>query len=191
MGEVVYDKLSYGSGASAIEFDGEIRYIRITDITNNGNLTDVITSPSNFEEKYLLEDGDILLARSGATVGKNFYYTEKLGRAIYAGYLIRVQVDREIAEPKYIYHYLNSSKYNQFIANTKSGGSQPNINAQQYGNFKVPIPPLEAQTKIVEILDKFDTLTNSISEGLPKEIEQRKKQYEYYREKLLSFPKVQ
>jgi type I restriction enzyme S subunit len=55
--------------------------------------------------------------------------------------------------------------------------------------FKIPIPPLEEQKRIVSILDKFDTLTNSISEGLPKEIEQRTKQYEYYRDLLLTFPK--
>lgn len=188
MSELGNYKLSYGSGASAIEFDGETRYIRITDITENGNLTDVPMSPNNFEEKYLLKDGDILLARSGATVGKNFYFTEKFGKAIYAGYLIRVQVNREIAVPKYIYHYLNSSEYNHFIAQTKSSGSQPNINAQQYGSFKIPVPSLEEQERIVNILDKFDILTTSISEGLPKEIELRKKQYEYYRDVLLTFP---
>lgn len=189
MNEIGNNKLAYGSGASAIEFDGETRYVRITDITENGNLTNVQMSPSYFEEKYLLKDGDILLARSGATVGKNFYYTENLGKAIYAGYLIRLQVDRGIAEPRYIYHYLNSSNYNQFIANTKSSGSQPNINAQQYGSFKIPVPSLEEQERIVNILDKFDTLTTSITEGLPKEIELRKKQYEYYRNLLLTFPK--
>ncbi|PUZ26734.1 type I restriction enzyme, S subunit [Chitinophaga costaii] len=188
MSELGNYKLSYGSGASAIEFDGDTRYIRITDITEDGNLTDVPMSPSNFEEKYLLKDGDILLARSGATVGKNFYFTEKFGKAIYAGYLIRVQVNREIAVPKYIYHYLNSCEYNHFIAQTKSSGSQPNINAQQYGSFKIPVPSLEEQQRIVNILDKFDILTTSISEGLPKEIELRKKQYEYYRDLLLTFP---
>jgi len=187
MSEIGNNKLAYGSGASAIEFDGETRYVRITDITENGNLINEPMSPSDFEEKYLLKDGDILLARSGATVGKNFYYTKNFGKAIYAGYLIRLQVDREIAEPKYIYHYLNSSDYNNFISNTKSGGSQPNINAQQYGSFKIPVPSLEEQARIVSILDKFDTLTTSISEGLPKEIALRKQQYEYYRERLLAF----
>ena len=187
MSELATDKLAYGAGASAIEFDGEIRYIRITDITENGNLTNVPMSPSDFEEKYLLKDGDILLARSGATVGKNFYYKESFGKAIYAGYLIRLQVNREIAEPKYIYHYLNSSAYNNFVANTKSSGSQPNINAKQYGSFKIPVPSLEEQERIVGILDQFDTLVHSISEGLPKEIALRQQQYEYYRNELLNF----
>jgi type I restriction enzyme S subunit len=189
LGEVGDYKLTYGSGASAIEFNGETRYVRITDITEEGNLTDNPMSPSSFEEKYLLKEGDILLARSGATVGKNFFFTESMGKSIYAGYLIRVQVNRKIAVPKYIYHYLNSSKYYHFISQTKSSGSQPNINAQQYSSFQIPIPPLAEQARIVSILDTFDTLTTSISEGLPKEIELRKKQYEYYRDMLLTFPK--
>ena len=67
--------------------------------------------------------------------------------------------------------------------------SQANINAQIVKNYPIPIPPLSEQERIVSISDKFDTLTTSITEGLPKEIELRKKQYEYYRDMLLSFPK--
>jgi type I restriction enzyme S subunit len=68
-------------------------------------------------------------------------------------------------------------------------GSVPYITMPMLQNFKIPIPPLAEQTRIVAILDKFDTLTHSISEGLPHEIELRQKQYEYYRNLLLSFPK--
>ena len=67
------------------------------------------------------------------------------------------------------------------------GSAQSNINMGTFENLKLPFPPLEEQERIVSILDKFDTLTTSISEGLPKEIELRKKQYEYYRDKLLRF----
>lgn len=66
-------------------------------------------------------------------------------------------------------------------------GSQSNINAAMIKNYLIPIPPLEVQEKIVETLDKFDKLCNDLSEGLPAEIEARQKQYEYYRDKLLSF----
>jgi type I restriction enzyme S subunit len=65
----------------------------------------------------------------------------------------------------------------------------PQISTPDTENFKIPIPPLEEQERIVSILDKFDALTNSITEGLPREIELRQKQYEYYRDLLLSFPK--
>ena len=66
---------------------------------------------------------------------------------------------------------------------------QPNLNLEQLNNFTIPYPSLEEQERIVSILDKFDALTSSITEGLPREIELRQKQYEYYRNMLLSFPK--
>ena len=67
------------------------------------------------------------------------------------------------------------------------GSAQPNLNLQQLNNFYIPLPPLEEQKRIVAILYRFDTLCNDISEGLPAEIEGRRKQYEYYRDKLLTF----
>lgn len=69
------------------------------------------------------------------------------------------------------------------------GSTIKTITKEEFSAFLIPLPPLEEQQRIVAILDKFDTLVNSISEGLPKEIALRRKQYEYYREKLLSFPK--
>ena len=72
----------------------------------------------------------------------------------------------------------------------KKGSGVPHVRVKEFESFGVPIPPLEEQESIVAILDKFDTLTNSINEGLPHEIELRRKQYEYYRDKLLSFPKL-
>jgi type I restriction enzyme S subunit len=75
----------------------------------------------------------------------------------------------------------------KYIEQNIKGSAQPNLNLEQLNNFTIPFPSLEEQARIVSILDKFDTLTNSISEGLPKEIALRKQQYEYYRDMLLSF----
>ena len=188
MGEISVGNLTYGSGASAIEYDGEVRYVRITDIDTNGNLKEEKFSPSEIEEKYLLNYGDILFARSGATVGKNYIH-QSGEKSVYAGYLIRLIVNQKLALPQYIYHYINTTEYFKFVENTKSNGSQPNINAKQYSDFKIPLPPLPVQEYIVSILDKFDALVNDLSQGLPKERELRQKQYEYYREKLLNFEK--
>ena len=188
LGEISVGNLTYGSGASAIEYDGEVRYVRITDIDTNGNLKEEKFSPSEIEEKYLLNYGDILFARSGATVGKNYIH-QSGEKSVYAGYLIRLIVNQKLALPQYIYHYINTTEYFKFVENTKSNGSQPNINAKQYSDFKIPLPPLPVQEYIVSILDKFDALVNDLSQGLPKEIELRQKQYEYYREKLLNFEK--
>lgn len=87
---------------------------------------------------------------------------------------------------KYIYYYLK--KQEPYFQKLGSKMQMPQIAIPDTEKFKIPIPPIEEQERIAGILDKFDTLVNSISEGLPREIELRRKQYEYYREKLLSFP---
>ncbi len=89
------------------------------------------------------------------------------------------------AERRFVEIYLNSIDLTPYI----SGAAQPKLNQQNLNNIKIPNPSLLEKERIVNILDKFDTLTNSISEGLPKEIELRTKQYEYYRDLLLTFPK--
>lgn len=188
LSDISREKLSYGSGAKAVPYDENIRYIRITDIDDNGQLKQEKVSPGIVEDKYMLKKGDILFARSGATVGKNYIHLVN-EKAIYAGYLIKFAADTNEVLCKYVYHCVNNSMYEKFISSMKSNASQPNINAQQYSNYKVIVPPLHVQQHVVSILDKFDTLVNDIKEGLPKEIEQRQKQYEYWRESLLNFPR--
>ncbi len=97
-----------------------------------------------------------------------------------------IQVNEKLANYRYVFHVLKS-KY-QYIKSLGTG-SQTNINAQIVKNLEIPIPTLDEQRRIVSILDKFEMLTNSITEGLPKEIALREQQYEYYREQLLDFPK--
>lgn len=189
LGEITKGKLEYGSGTKAVIYDNRVRYIRITDIDENGNLKREKVSPKNIEEKFYLKSGDLLFARSGATVGKNYLYDGEENSAIFAGYLIRLRVDEKIAIPKYVYYCVKTSIYRSFVNETMSIASQPNINAKQYSEYKILVPPIEVQEYVVSILDKFDKLVNDINEGLPKEIELRQKQYEYYRERLLNFPK--
>ena len=88
-------------------------------------------------------------------------------------------------ERKFVEYYLNSIDLTSYI----SGSAQPKLNKQSLNSIKIPCPSLDEQKRIVEILDKFETLTHSITEGLPKEITLRKQQYEYYREQLIDFPK--
>mgnify|MGYP006421034043 FL=1 len=104
-----------------------------------------------------------------------------------------IQLDNSLVNYRYVFHFL-SSQY-EYIKSLGTG-SQTNINAGIVKRLQIPIPfannpekSLAEQARIVSILDKFDTLTHSISEGLPREIELRQKQYEYYRDLLLSFPK--
>ena len=146
------NKLEYGSGAAAKSFDGVTRYIRITDIDENGCLNDDMVSPNVIDEKYLLHDGDILLARTGATVGKTFRYRKNDGRCIYAGFLIRVIPNREIIRPDYLYFFTKSPQYKQFVRKSMKVVAQPNINAKQYGNLELNVPCLGEQDEIVSNL---------------------------------------
>ena len=133
-----------------------------------------------FDGDYLLisEDGANLLARStpiafsisGKTWVNNHAHVLKF---------------ETYEERKFVEYYLNSIDLTPYI----SGAAQPKLNKQNLNSIKFPYPKLNEQKRIVAILDKFETITNSITEGLPKEIALRQKQYEYYREQLLDFPK--
>ena len=156
LGEVAMEKLSYGSGASAVQYNSEIRYIRITDIKEDGELNNEKVSPDNYEEKYLLNEGDILFARSGATVGKTFQYKAKYGKCIYAGYLIRLIPNTNIVLPSYIFGFTKSSYYRSFVAKVQNAVAQPNINAKQYGDLIIPLPPLSLQQSFAEKIEAIE-----------------------------------
>lgn len=89
--------------------------------------------------------------------------------------------------PKYVAYYFQTEQFQKQKRSFITGTKVRRVNANDLAKIKIPVPPLVEQERIVSILDKFDSLTNSISEGLPKEIELRRKQYEYYRNKMLSF----
>ena len=154
--DISEEKLAYGSGASAIEFSG-LRYIRITDIDTCGNLKPEKKSPSQFDEKYLLNTGDILFARSGATVGKTFLYSKKEhGPALYAGYLIRLIPNHSLVNPIFVYHFTNTKYYHDFIAKVQNAVAQPNINAKQYSELDFILPPLSLQNEFADFVAQVD-----------------------------------
>lgn len=162
-------KLSYGSGASAVNYDGMVRYIRITDITDNGELNDDIKSPNQFDEKYLLHDGDILFARSGATVGKTLCFSmKKYGNAIYAGYLIRMVPDKTRVLPIYVFYYTKTDYYSAFVSIAQKAVAQPNINAQEYGNLIICVPPLKLQNQFASFVEQIEKTKGTISRSLEK-----------------------
>ncbi|WP_172764217.1 restriction endonuclease subunit S, partial [Neisseria gonorrhoeae] len=101
-----------------------------------------------------------------------------------------IRVTDEKVNPKYLYQVLADDKFFAFNMKHAKGAKMPRGSKAAIMQYKIPIPPLPEQEKIVAILDKFDTLTHSVSEGLPHEIALRRKQYEYYREQLLAFPKA-
>lgn len=159
LGTICIDNPLYGSGASGITFDNKIRYVRITDITENGTLSNNnIVSPSIIEEKYLLKDGDLLFARSGATVGKTYLHNNDNKKYIFAGYLIRFRLNKDICNPKFVEAITKTYYYFEWIKNQQTAVAQPNINAKQYSSFNLFIPPIEHQNefaKKVKVIDKL------------------------------------
>ena len=172
--DISVEKLAYGSGASAIDFSG-LRYIRITDIDECGNLKPDKKSPNHYEEKYLLNTGDILFARSGATVGKTFLYSkEKYGPALFAGYLIRLIPNLSLVNPVFVYHFTNTKFYKEFIAKVQNTVAQPNINAKQYSELDFILPPLALQNEFADFVAQVDKSQLAIQKSL-EELETLKK----------------
>lgn len=154
--KLIIDKPQYGSGEAGIPRYGSEypRYIRITDIDENGLLIDDIgVTARNVEEKYILNNNDILIARSGNTVGKSYIHkSDKIkGKNIFAGYLIRFVVDCGKILPDYFFIFTKLSVFSEWVKVTQRVTGQPNINAEEYGNLPIPVPPIELQLKIVDI----------------------------------------
>lgn len=164
LGEIAFS-FEYGLNAAAKEYDGENKYIRITDIDNNTHefLTYNLTSPDidlTDAENYKLAEGDILLARTGASVGKSYIYRDSDGLVYYAGFLIRARI-REEYDAEFVFQSTLTDKYNKYIAVTSQRSGQPGMNAQEYSEFEIRVPEKEEQTKIgtyFRILDHLITL---------------------------------
>lgn len=148
--------LLYGANETATSRDtAGPRYIRITDFNDDGALRDDTfhSLPERLAVPYLLQDGDILLARSGATVGKAFRYRREWGRACFAGYLVRLRPDPRKILPDYLYYYTQSRAYRDDVRLHTVQSTIANVSAERFGNFLVPLPPLEAQQAAVDRLD--------------------------------------
>lgn len=184
LGEVSIITGDYGLSVPSKPFDG-VRYLRITDITDSGGLNDDRVSADLKEDvkKEPLKDGDILFARTGATVGKTLVYKKVFGECLYAGYLIRYRLNVEKVLPQYMFHITHSNNYYNWVSLSLAVGAQPNISAQKYNSLLFPVPSLPEQQRIVSILDTFES---SIA-NLEQQLAQRERQYEYYRNKLLTF----
>ncbi|MFA6103461.1 MAG: restriction endonuclease subunit S [Victivallaceae bacterium] len=154
LGKIVIGKPSYGANVKGVKAKSATRYIRITDINENGTLNDEFVSPESVEEKYLLKENDFLIARSGNTVGKTFLYKEKYGCAIYAGYLVKYNIDTSKVIPEYLLEYTKSYPFKMWIDSNQRAAGQPNINGQEFLQAPLILPPLEIQKSIVSEITK-------------------------------------
>lgn len=172
---VVVSKPQYGAAFRAKTYDGKIRYIRITDINDDGSLNDNIVSAEGFSEQYRLKENDFLIARSGNTVGKTCLYKNEFGESIFAGYLIRFRLDLNKILPDYLLAYTKCSTYKKWVTGNMRVAAQPNINSSQYLNSPIILPPLYIQRIIVKHIN-----------GQKTQIKQLKQQAESLRKEALA-----
>lgn len=157
MGSLLSESPEYGAGEAGIERVDEAtpRYIRITDIDENGELLPGFgMTAANVEPQYFLRDGDLLFARSGNTVGKSYLHeSERVPYpCFYAGYMIRFRFGEKVL-PKYVFAFAQTPYYHEWVSAIQRSAGQPNINAQEYRSLEIPLPPLPEQRKIVAELD--------------------------------------
>ncbi|MBK1641751.1 hypothetical protein CKO12_07680 [Chromatium okenii] len=146
----------YGANEQGIDrtSESEPRYIRITDIDDYGLLKqDLGATAEKIEERYIMNDNDLLIARSGNTVGKAYLHKSNSVsyKCFFAGYMIRFVFDPTLINPEYVFCYMQLSMYSAWKNAIQRTSGQPNINAEEYKNLQIPYPPFDIQNKIVSI----------------------------------------
>ena len=136
-------------------------------------------------KKYKPQKDDVFMVKSGSTTGKVGYVDTEERFNIWSP-LAAMRVNDHCSS-RYLFHLLQSTSVQKQVKAKASHGSQPNLSMRALEQFEVPIPPLDVQLKIARLLDNFDAICSDLNIGLPAEMEARRKQYEYYRDKLLSF----
>ena len=154
--DVLLCKPQYGASESGIprSFMEEPRYIRITDIDENGLISynELGATAKMIEDKYILGENDLLIARSGATVGKAYIHKRVPYECFFAGYLIRFIIDTDKALPEYIFTYTQLNAYKEWVNAIQRPSGQPNINSEEYQSIEIPLPNIERQQVIVDVI---------------------------------------
>lgn len=161
LGEVA-TSFDYGLNAAATEYDGKHKYLRITDIddeTHEFLERDLTTPLVDLEASagYLLKEGDLLFARTGASVGKTYLYRQYDGTVYFAGFLIRARIDKN-ANPEFVYQTTLTNAYRKYVAVTSQRSGQPGVNAQEYADFQIMLPSKTEQLQIGTTLRSLDSL---------------------------------
>ncbi|MBQ4478164.1 MAG: restriction endonuclease subunit S [Bacteroidales bacterium] len=183
---LLLSKPQYGANEAGLDRlnNTQPRYIRITDIDENGliSINELGATVANVDEKYILNNDDILIARSGATVGKTYLHKKLPYTCLYAGYLIRFLVDPQKILPGYLFSYTQLNSYKEWVNAIQRPSAQPNINAEEYQSIEIPLPDLPKQKEIVDFLSvaylkkqqkeqQAETILNSIDDYLLDELD--------------------
>jgi len=168
LGECLEISPQYGANSPSIPMTDKSkpRYIRITDIDDNGELleNEIVTIKDEEYSTYILEEDDFLFARTGNTVGKSYLYKKSHDKAVFAGYLIRFKVNRDILLPGFLEIFSHSSKFSEFKRKVIKVGAQPNINSKEYQDMYLPVPSIHEQESIVHEIKKVRQSIRSISQ---------------------------
>ncbi len=162
LGELLLERPDYGINAPAVEFDEHLpTFLRITDISDDGEFIAAgkVSVGVDAEEKDYLRDGEIVLARTGASVGKSYVYNTDDGEFVFAGYLIRIKPDPEKLDFRFAAQFLRTPRYWDWVAEVSGRGAQPGINSSQYADLLIPVPPqldgassLDEQRRVADCL---------------------------------------
>ncbi|WP_413518969.1 restriction endonuclease subunit S [Psychrobacter glacincola] len=170
---LISEPLQYGANEAAEDVDKtHPRFVRITDVLPNGNLKDDTfrSLPQDIAEPYMLMDGDVLLARSGGTVGKSFIYRDSWGKCCFAGYLIKAKIDENITPAEWFYLNTLTDFYWKWIESIQIQATIQNVSADKYNSFVIAVPPLEESYKIISHikfnLEVFDTLVMKAEQAI-------------------------
>ncbi|MCP9305983.1 restriction endonuclease subunit S [Lacticaseibacillus paracasei] len=158
----VAQSFEYGLNAAALEYDGENKYLRITDIDDETHefKTDALTTPDvdlAKADNYRLQDGDVLFARTGASVGKAYRYKASDGLVYFAGFLIRARIKPEY-DTEFIFQSTLTDSYNRYVSITSQRSGQPGVNAQEYAEFELSVPKIDEQRQIGQLFKQLDRL---------------------------------
>jgi hypothetical protein len=156
---VIGNKGYYGIAAPAVDYDiSKYTYLRITDINDDGtiNKKGLKSVDDKNASNYILYPNDIVFARTGASVGRSYFYDKKDGVLVYAGFLIKFSIDPKKVNPKILKYYTHSQPYYDWIQTVDNGATRGNINAQVYASMPLLLPKRKEQDKIVSILSSLD-----------------------------------
>lgn len=171
LGDCLSARPNYGINAAAVTYSDKLPvYIRITDITEDGRFSPekLASVKSSDSGNYYLQEGDLVFARTGASVGKSYRYNPNDGELIFAGFLIRVRPDSNKLNSAFLAAYVTTGCYWNWVRVMSMRSGQPGINGNEYAQLPIPLPPLPEQRAIATALSDVDALIGSLDKLIAK-----------------------
>jgi type I restriction enzyme S subunit len=171
LGNCLSKNPDYGINAAAVDYTDTLpTYLRITDISDDGNYINKnrVSVNHQLSDFYFLEEGDIVFARTGASVGKTYLYNIKDGKLVFAGFLIRIKPNVKILNPTFLKFHTQTKYYWNWVLSNSMRSGQPGLNSNEYKSFKIPLPQLSEQKAIAKVLSDTDNLIQALEKRIAK-----------------------